>query len=58
MIATYDNKEQLAMAYKKFITEELARFNCTDVELAYKKIVGNINVDGLWYRIQKRLAKK
>ena len=51
MIATCDNKDKLTEAYKKFITEELARFNCTDVELAYKKIVGNINVDGLWYRI-------
>ena len=51
MIATCDKKDQLEAEYRKFITEELARFNCTDVELAYKKIVGNINVDGLWYRI-------
>ena len=43
--------------YIDVITSELKEFGCGDVQKAYDMIFGDINVDGLWYRVEKRLSK-
>ncbi|CAL6041055.1 Metallo-beta-lactamase_superfamily protein [Hexamita inflata] len=58
LIQTNDTQEDLKKHYIEAITEELNRYGSKSVEKAYEMIIGDINVAGLWYRVQKRLQKK
>ena len=46
-------KDDVKSRYVEIIRAELLIYHCNDLELAYKRIYGDINVDGLWYRVTR-----
>lgn len=61
IVETANSREEVEEMYKEVIRTHLAEYgqDAPDaVATAWVYIIGDVNVDGLWYRVQRRLARK
>eukprot|EP00703_Trepomonas_sp_PC1_P002002 JAP94604.1 Metallo-beta-lactamase superfamily protein [Trepomonas sp. PC1] len=53
IILTKKTKEEVKQAYMDVVQSELKQYNCDNVEKAYQMIYGDINFEGIWYRVTR-----